>query len=174
MQRARPLLSRTLHYFLGRASRALEDALKDVSAHPDVREKPQADHYADHRGPSVAQQRQSDAGHWQQSNHHSNIFKHLPEDHRGDPYRSEGAKPVARVVRNLQREDQNHSVEAEQQEACEKSMLLRPDREDEVGVLLGKKKKSRLGAVSPALTGQSARSHGYLRLRGMIIGSLQV
>ena len=61
-----------------------------------------------------------------------------------------------------------HEVEREQEQAAEEAVLLRPHREDEVGVLLGEERQVRLRPLPPPLAEPLPGADGDHRLRRVV------
>src|SRR5215471_9791760 len=134
--------------------------LKDVSPHADVHQQPQTEHHADQRRAAVAHQRKGNACHRQQSADHSNVFEDLPENHRRHADRHKGSEAIARIEGDAHRRQQDAAVERYQQKAHQEPVLLGPDGKDEISVLLGQEKQSRLRSLPPPFSGQPTGSNG--------------
>ena len=130
--------------------------------------RPMADEHGDHRRAAVAHERQRHADDRQEPDHHPDVDRDVPEEHPGDAHREEVAEAVASVPGDVERARHEREVEREQEQAAEEPVLLRPHREDEVGVLLGEERQVGLRPLPPALPEPLPRADRDHRLRRVV------
>src|SRR5688572_26909361 len=161
----------------GRKARRVLPAQRERAASPLAgypHQNPYRDPAREHEGSAVAEKRQRNSGNRHQVQRHSDIYQHVhePPGHQSECH--ETAVGVVGSLGDLSDAKEQPEEKRECNENSDKTELLAHDREDEIRVLLGKKRQPLLRTESETLARKTTGADRDLRLNDVIAGAPDV
>src|SRR4030042_4106168 len=115
------------------------ELLKKISPHADAQKEPNADERRNHERPTITEQGERNPYHRHDAQHHSDVDEDMPEEHGHHTESENGAKAVFRLDGNPESPEDQNNIQSYDEERTDQTPFFSQGRENEVGLLLGKK-----------------------------------
>ena len=128
----------------------------------------------EHERAAVAEERQRNPGDRHEVERHADVLEDVREPAREQPERHQAAERIVRALRDADHAQEQKQEQRERDQYADEAELLADDREDEVRVLLGKKREPLLRAVQIAAPEPTARPDRDDRLDHVVAAAARI
>lgn len=139
------------------------------TSHADVENNAEGSHIRQYGRPSVAEERQGNAGYRHNTHGHGNVFENLECEHSDDTGYHQRAVEIQSISNRCSHSVEQNAENGDDQQSAEESQFFANYGEDKVRRLYRNEIQFLLGAVEKTGTGKAAVADGYLRLPYLVV-----